>query len=168
VSREQLISELIDQIRANQVLTDLLDEKAAEYLGINRTDARAVDVIDQHGRISAGELARELRMSTGAVTTLVDRLERAGYARRVPDPEDRRRVLIEVTPVVDENAQKIYGTIEDAIPLYDDYTDDDLELLVRFQRMGREWLEGRLARVDELASEPRRSRRRQSKPSSTG
>jgi hypothetical protein len=97
-------------------------------------------------------------MSTGAVTTLVDRLERAGYARRVPDPEDRRGVLIEVTPVVDENAQKIYGTLEDAIPLYDDYTDADLALLVRFQRMGRDWLEDRLARVDELASEPRRSR----------
>jgi DNA-binding MarR family transcriptional regulator len=168
VSRELLISELIDHIRANQVLTDLLDEKAAEYLGINRTDARAVDVIDQHGRISAGELARELRMSTGAVTTLVDRLERAGYARRVPDPEDRRRVLIEVTPVVDENTQKIYGTIDEAVPLYDDYTDADLELLVRFHRMGRDWLEGRLARVDELASEPRRARGRQSKPSSTG
>jgi hypothetical protein len=64
--------------------------------------------------------------------------------------------------------RKVAGRTEDATPLYDDYADEDLELLVRFHRMGRDWLEGRLARVDELASKPRRSQRRQSKPSSTG
>jgi hypothetical protein len=57
------------------------------------------------------------------------------------------------------NAEKIYGTFEDAIPLYDDYTDDDLELLVRFHELGREWLEGRLERVNELPSKPNRARR---------
>ncbi|HET6944684.1 MAG TPA: MarR family transcriptional regulator, partial [Gaiellaceae bacterium] len=82
MSREQLFYETLGLIRRNQVLTQMLDEAAAAYLGINSTDARAVDVIDQHGRITAGELARELRLSTGAVTTLVDRLERAGLARR--------------------------------------------------------------------------------------
>jgi DNA-binding MarR family transcriptional regulator len=155
MSREKLIFEIIARIRANQVLTDLLDERAAEYLGINRTDARALDVIDQHGRITAGQLARELRMSTGAVTTVVDRLERAGYARRVRDPEDRRRVLIEITPIVQQNAEKIYGTPRDVIPLYDDYTDEELELVLRFQDFGREWLEEALAKVDELPK-PRR------------
>jgi len=117
----------------------------ANALGINRTDANALDVIDRRGRITAGDLARELRLSTGAVTTVIDRLERAGFARRVPDPGDRRRVLLEVTPVVEENARRIYGTVDEAGPLYDDYTDADLELLLRFQRMGRDWLEERLA-----------------------
>src|SRR5206468_2624735 len=93
----------------------MLDEAAAEYLGINPTDGRALDVIDQHGRITAGELARELRLSTGAVTTLVDRLERAGFAHRVRDEDDRRRVLIEVTPIVGELSQEIYGSPEEAM-----------------------------------------------------
>jgi DNA-binding MarR family transcriptional regulator len=156
MSRENLIYEIIARVRANQVLTDMLDEKAAEHLGINRTDARALDVIDQHGRIAAGDLARELRMSTGAVTTVVDRLERAGYARRLPDPEDRRRVLIEITPVVHKNAEKIYGTYRDVIPLYDDYTDEELELVLRFQDFSREWLESALAKMDELATRRRK------------
>jgi MarR family len=117
---------------------------------------RILTVVDFPAPFGPSSLKIVPRMSTGAVTTLVDRLERAGYARRVPDPDDRRRVLIEVTPVVDENAQKIYGTVEDAVPLYDDYTDEDLELLVRFQRMGRDWLEGRLARVEALAASPSR------------
>jgi DNA-binding MarR family transcriptional regulator len=169
-----LIFAIIDQVRANQVLTDLLDESASGYLGINRSDARAIDVIDQKGRITAGRLAQELRMSTGAVTTLVDRLERAGFARRVPDPTDRRRVLIEVTPVVSDNAEKIYGTYADVLPAYADWTEDELRVVLRFQQFGREWLEERLANLDELrrrqqprraaasATPPARSRRRPS------
>lgn len=154
MSREETIYEIIRLVRANQVLTDLLDERASEYLGINRTDARALDVIDQKGRITAGELARELRMSTGAVTTVVDRLERAGYARRIPDTEDRRRVLIEITPVVQKSAEKIYGAFDDVVPRYADYSDRELELVLRFQEFGRQWLEEALARADEVAKRP--------------
>jgi DNA-binding MarR family transcriptional regulator len=156
VSREELLYAIIDLIRGNQVLTDLVDEAAADYLGINRTDARALDVIDQKGRITAGELARELRLSTGAVTTLIDRLERAGYARRVPDPGDRRRVLIEVTPVVRRVAERIYGKPEDLLPAYEDYTDEDLEVVLHFQQFGRDWLQERLANVEQLAKRKRR------------
>ena len=155
MSREELILAIIDRVRANQVLTDMLDQAAADYLGINRTDARALDVIDRHHRITAGELARELRMSTGAVTTVVDRLERAGLARRVSDPEDRRRVLIETTPVVTDTALRIYGSYDDAFRLYGGYTEDELELILRFQQLGRVWLEDRLARAADLVREPK-------------
>ena len=55
----------------SQNATDALDEAAAAYLGINRTDARALDVIERLGRVSAGELAREMHLTTGAVTTVV-------------------------------------------------------------------------------------------------
>jgi DNA-binding MarR family transcriptional regulator len=152
MSREERFNEILGLIRRNQVLTDMLDEAAAGYLGINRTDARALDVIDQRGQIAAGDLARELRLSTGAVTTLVDRLERAGFARRVPDPTDRRRVLLEVTPVVQENAERIYGPFDEAFEAYNDYTDHDIEVVLRFQRMSQAWLEEHLARVSELSS----------------
>jgi DNA-binding MarR family transcriptional regulator len=158
MSRERLIGEIIGLVRANQVLTDMLDEAAADYLGINRTDARALDVIDQHeGRITAGGLARELRMSTGAVTTLVDRLERAGYARRVQDPEDRRRVFLEATPIVGKYAARIYGTPEAVIPAYDDYTEKDLEVVLRFQKFARDWLEERLANAEKLAKRKKKA-----------
>src|ERR671930_1409057 len=115
MSREEIFWETIGLLRRNQVLTQMLDEAAAAYMGVNPIDGRAIDVIDQHRRITAGELARELRLSTGAVTALLDRLERAGYARRVPDEGDRRRVLIEVTPVVHDLSRQIYGAPEDAV-----------------------------------------------------
>lgn len=150
----------MELIRRNQVLTQMLDEAAAEYLGINTTDGRAIDVIDQAGgRIAAGDLARELRLSTGAVTTIVDRLEKAGYARRVADPDDRRRVLIEVTPKVGRMSDDIYGGPDDVFAMTAPYSDEEVDLWVRFQEQEREWLEEHLAHAEQLnAGKPGKQR----------
>ena len=64
--------------------------------------------------------------------------------------------MIEVTPIVQQNAEKIYGTPKDVIPLYGDYTDEELELVLRFQDFSREWLESALAKMDELATRRRK------------
>jgi DNA-binding MarR family transcriptional regulator len=150
MSREESLWKILELVRQNQLLTDQLDQGAVEYLGVNRTDGNAIDVIQRRARVTAGELAQELRLSTGAVTAVVDRLERAGYARRVPDPDDRRRVLIEVMPVVDELSRRVYGTPEENVPMFDDYSDEDLAAIVRFQELTRTWLEGRLANLAQL------------------
>jgi DNA-binding MarR family transcriptional regulator len=155
MSREALFFETLALLRRNQVLTQMLDEAAADYLGVNPTDGRAIDVIDQHGRITAGDLAREMRLSTGAVTTVVDRLERAGLARRVRDAEDRRRVLIETTPVVAQLSEKIYGSPQDAFDLYASWSDEEAATIHRFQQMSKEWLEERLGRMERLLEEKR-------------
>ncbi len=84
------------------------------------------------------------------MTALVDRLERAGYARRVRDPDDRRRVLIEVSPTVHRLSAEIYATAEDAVTWTEAFSDDELELLHRFQELSKAWLEERLARVERL------------------
>jgi len=151
MSREDRIYETLGLIRRNQVLTQMLDEAAAQYFGINTTDGRAIDIIDQAGgRITAGDLARELRLSTGAVTAIVDRLEKAGYARRVGDPDDRRRVLIEPTPAVQRIGAQIYGGPGDALEWAKDFDDGEIEVLLRFHRQGLVWLEERLANVERM------------------
>lgn len=151
MSREELVHRLVAEVRAGQVATDLLDEAVADAMGLNRTDARALDVIDQKGRITAGDLARELRLTTGAVTTVIDRLERRGLARRVSDPGDRRRVLVEVTQEANRSiAAEVYGASSEAIDEFAGYTDDELELLIEFTRRGRIWTEGRIERLAEL------------------
>jgi DNA-binding MarR family transcriptional regulator len=100
--------------RRYQQATDALDQAASDLLGINRTDARCVDIILLQWQLTAGELARAAGLSPGAVTTALDRLERAGFARRVRDPADRRRVLVEPTEVVAELAQAVYGPLRKA------------------------------------------------------
>ena len=100
--------ELKDEFRAGQNATDMVDQAAADLLGVNRTDARCLDILDRLGRVTAGRLAEESGLTTGAVTAMIDRLERAGHVRRVRDEEDRRRVLVEVTPRTRRAAEKLY------------------------------------------------------------
>jgi DNA-binding MarR family transcriptional regulator len=71
-------------------------EAVGAYLGVSAVDQRALGVIGARGPLSAGALAKEIGLTPGAVTGMVDRLERAGLVERAPDPADRRRVVITV------------------------------------------------------------------------
>ncbi|MCX2947074.1 MarR family winged helix-turn-helix transcriptional regulator [Lentzea sp. NEAU-D7] len=73
-------------------------EAVGASLGVTAVDQRALAVIMGAGSVSAGELAREIGLTPGAVTGVVDRLVRAGLARREPDLEDRRRLVITAVP----------------------------------------------------------------------
>ena len=77
---------------------DLYDDAVAERMGLSRTDLRCVDTLERRGTLTAGALAEASGLTTGAVTFLLDRLERAGVIHRVRDTEDRRRVLVELVP----------------------------------------------------------------------
>ncbi|MFD4638112.1 MarR family transcriptional regulator [Lentzea sp. NPDC058436] len=73
-------------------------EAVGATLGVTAVDQRALAVIMGAGSVSAGELAGEIGLTPGAVTGVVDRLARAGLARREPDPRDRRRLVITAVP----------------------------------------------------------------------
>jgi len=138
-ARFQLMNQLADEVRANQRATAIVDELAGELMGVNRTDGRALDLLEQRGQMSAGELARESGLTTGAITGVVDRLERAGYARRVADPSDRRRVLIEPTPKARTASTELFGPLSElVVPILSRYTEEQIELLIEFNRLGRE------------------------------
>lgn len=127
LAREEILEDFGKAIRAYQTSNDNWDQALADLAGMNRTDMRCIDLIDQAGGMTAGELARAAGLTTGAVTAVVDRLERAGYARRVADPADRRRVRIEVTPQVWERAQPVFGPyLADSWTLMEDYTDEEI------------------------------------------
>lgn len=96
-TKAALIQELIAEYRANSNQDNAFDALAADRLGISRTDLHCLDIVENRGRLTAGELASASGLTTGAVTAVVDRLERAGFARRVPDETDRRKVRVEVT-----------------------------------------------------------------------
>jgi DNA-binding MarR family transcriptional regulator len=133
--REALVEEVTNAFRSYQRAVDALDETASELMGVNRTDARVLDLLQQYGRLTAGEIAVGSSLSSGAVTGVLDRLERAGYARRVRDEADRRRVLVEATTKLHDRANELYAPIgpksERAIR---GYSDAELELVARFVR----------------------------------
>lgn len=132
---EWLIGEVIAAVRANGSARDALDQAVADRLGINLTDLRCLDILDQRGRCTAGEIAGALGLSTGAVTTLLDRLERAGYVERARDAVDRRRVQVELNGAARRRVAQFYGPLADeAVTLMGRYDAEQLELLRDFLR----------------------------------
>ena len=127
LKREEIVARGGAAFRAYQTSNDNFDQAIADHLGMNRTDMRCVDLIDQAGGMTAGELAKAAGLTTGAVTAVVDRLERAGLARRVADPADRRRVRIEVTPKLWELTGPLMTPfLEESQTILDDYTTEEL------------------------------------------
>jgi DNA-binding MarR family transcriptional regulator len=149
-SREELIREFIAAVRASQTATELLDHAAAEYLGLDNTAYRCLDILDQEGPMTAGRLAERARLSPGAMTALIDRLEAKGYARRTRDDEDRRRVLVEVAPELRQRAGELYGPPEEGAQALSIYTDDQLEFLIDFLRASVGYQEERMRRLDDV------------------
>ena len=119
--------------RAYQTSNDNFDQAIADHVGMNRTDMRCLDLIDQSSGMTAGELARAAGLTSGAVTAVVDRLEKAGMARRVADPADRRRVRIEVTPRLWElTGPLMMPFLTESQAILDDYSTEELERFTRF------------------------------------
>jgi DNA-binding MarR family transcriptional regulator len=158
--KNELIDELQLEVRAGQAAVDQMDDAACRALGINRTDGRCLDVIDREGPVAAGRLAEASGLTTAAVTAVIDRLERAGYARRVGDPKDRRRVLVELTPLARERSEVIWGPYAVFGQVLGRYTVEELELLRDFHRMGREYNEQRAAVVRKMRFEDQSARER--------
>src|SRR4051794_31031412 len=133
-TKSELMEELIAAYRANSSQEAAFDAVAAARLGISLTDLRCLDVIEGRGGVTAGELATASGLTTGAVTAVIDRLERAGSARRVRDDADRRRVNVEATDLHYERSREIWG------PLMADWQRDiggsftaaDLRVVIRF------------------------------------
>jgi DNA-binding MarR family transcriptional regulator len=98
-------------LRGLAVSVDRLDEVAARIFGLNRTDLRALEIISRFGRLAPTELARRLGFTTGGVTTVLDRLETAGYVRRQRDQTDRRRLVVEVTDLTRRQERAVFGEI---------------------------------------------------------
>jgi DNA-binding MarR family transcriptional regulator len=149
-SKTELIHEVIAAIRASQTATDAFDHAVADYVGLDRAAYHCLDILDQEGPMTAGRLAERARLSPGAMTALLDRLEKRGLARRTRDAQDRRRVLVEVTPELRQMAAQVYGTPDEGADALAGYTTEQLELLIGFLRGNVAYQEERMRRLEEL------------------
>jgi DNA-binding MarR family transcriptional regulator len=147
------MAEIITESRINQNAADTMDAAVAELLGVNRTDILCLDILARLGTVPAGRLAEESRLTTGAITAVLDRLEHAGYVRRLNDPADRRRVLVETTNRFRELAEHAWGPVaEELLSSGNRFTQEQLDGIREFLRLGAE-LASR--RAEELSAETR-------------
>lgn len=157
--RSELLAQLMHEARRSGSIGTLHNRAAADLVGLNQTDWDCIDVLDWTGPIPAGELARWVGLTSGAITGVLDRLERAGLARRVSDPTDRRRVIVELT--VDESRpaderqtvlhQNFGRLAAEMHAVSDEFDADQLAAILRWLRAGNEAVERSIARMRERA-----------------
>lgn len=92
--RAQLVQAVGTAGRDLSAHTVMFHSAVAHKLGLGPTDHKAFDFILRHGPVTAGQLAEITGVTTGAVTGMIDRLEKAGYVERVRGAQDRRKVLV--------------------------------------------------------------------------
>jgi DNA-binding MarR family transcriptional regulator len=111
----------------------LLSNAMAALFGLTTTELECLDVLFMREEASAGDLARATGLTSGAMTALLDRLERAGYVARRGDPSDRRRVLLRIRPEAIAPIEAMYAPLaERSFALWASFSDAELAIVERF------------------------------------
>ncbi len=134
MSRHELIEEINADGRKMSTVTVIFHQTIAEKAGLSGSDHKYLDLLFQEGAMTAGRLAELTGLTTGAVTGIIDRLEKQGMVKRESDPDDRRKVL--VVPLM-ENAFKRLAPVfeplrEDLEAYFDPYSDEELEIIRKY------------------------------------
>jgi DNA-binding MarR family transcriptional regulator len=148
-SGQELVNAAGLAARLHQNAYDRFEDAAADYFGVNRTAMRCMDVLERVGRLTPGEIATQTGLTSGAVTALLDRLERVGYVRRERDAADRRRIWVELTDKARQRAADVYGPLAELMTEYNKYSDAELRLITRYLERGSELLLEQAARIEE-------------------
>ena len=147
-ARAALLMELEHAVRKSSALGVIFGQTVASRVGISSSDLECLDFLNIEGRVTAGRLAELTGLTTGAITGVVDRLEKAGLVRRERDEEDRRKVFIAIVPENVARVGRFYEHLQRGmLELWETYSDAELKLMLRFMKQGYETM---LAATEEL------------------
>ena len=132
-SKQDLEKEVFAAARDNGVSSVLFRNAIGRKLGLNVTDAQCLSLLTIKGISTPTEIARYTGLTTGSTTAMLDRLERAKFIKRRPNPKDRRGVLIEIDEKVPETIGPFLEGIQKAHrELIESYSDKELETIADF------------------------------------
>jgi DNA-binding MarR family transcriptional regulator len=161
-ARAALMQELEHAVRKSSALGVIFGQTVANAVGISSSDLECLDFLNIEGRVTAGRLAELTGLTTGAITGLVDRMEKAGLVRRERDEEDRRKVYIAIVPEAMGRIGSFYVPLQKAVTKnWEGYTDAELKLLLRFMTQGYDTMLGVL---DDLKAKQEMPAAKPSKP----
>ena len=129
--RNELLAAVGMAMREISGLSVLHSHAMAAALGINSTDLECLDLVMLRGKMTAGELAEMTGLTTGAITGVIDRLEKVHFVSRERDSTDRRKVFVDVLPSVQENLNPLGEPMQAAVfGVLAKYKDRDIQLLL--------------------------------------
>ncbi|HVK05819.1 MAG TPA: MarR family transcriptional regulator [Armatimonadaceae bacterium] len=134
--RGELLEALQHACRDIGAATIMFHHSVAERLGLNATDHKCGDILFRSGPLTAGDLAERTGLTTGAITAVIDRMEKAGFVRRERDAEDRRKVIVHPNceRMKQEVAPLFASLAEEVNALWATYTDEQLALALDVMR----------------------------------
>jgi DNA-binding MarR family transcriptional regulator len=134
VDRASLNAALDEALRETSALSVLFSQAVADRVGLNPTDLESLDILVRNGPMTAGRLAELTGLTTGAITGLVDRLERRGYAVREPHPTDRRSIIVKaLQAALERDLEPPYAGMKKALErLLARYSDAEIALVLDF------------------------------------
>lgn len=147
--REELFAALAHEERLVGVMGVMLTQAIADRVGLTATDLKTIDLFNLFGPMSPGRLAGLTGLTTGGVTRLIDRLERAGFVRREPDPHDRRRVIVRPQQPASEACLKpYYGPMSARMAaMLAKYSAEELGMFLDYTAAARRIFQDEVARV---------------------
>jgi DNA-binding MarR family transcriptional regulator len=136
IERRRLLKRVGQELGRELATSSLfLHTLIARTIGLNATDTRCLEIVVRSGAdpVTAGALKAATGLTTGAVTGILDRLERAGYAKRVRDTQDRRKVFINLVPNAGMKLTRLYERLgKEMEKLASRYTTSELQLIEGF------------------------------------
>lgn len=150
--RLQLAIELQQALQRSTMWTVLLHHTVASKAGINVTDAQCINLLSLDGPMTPGQLAQSMGITTGgAITAVVDRLEKAGFVKRTRDADDRRKVIVELIP---DSLERISGYFEPIAEItmerFSSYTEEQLRFLLDFAHGNNEAMPDIIKKVQDM------------------
>ena len=161
--RQVLLEAVAMRMREVARLSIHYGETMAARLGINSTDLECLDLVAIGDHVTAGALAEKTGLTTGAITTAIDRLERGGFVERRRDESDRRKVVVVESSAMRRRAEPIGAPMRNVInDVLARYEDEQLKFL---NRVLGELCEAAKQITASLLSDDRPARRRAAKKS---
>jgi DNA-binding MarR family transcriptional regulator len=148
--RSELLDSLEKGFRDASTVGVMLHQTVAERLGLHITDHKCMGMLCELGPLSAGRLAELTGLTTGAITSVLNRLERHGYARRVRNPKDKRNINVEALNVVEfnERMEGLFGPLRKRMrALSSKYSTEEMALIDGFIKSAVAISRGETARL---------------------
>lgn len=124
---------IVLEIRRFIAASIFFNARAAEHVGLGLTDMQLINLLQLHGPSTPGHLAAWSGLSSGGMTVALDRLSKAGYVDRAPNPGDRRSLLVTLRPGRVRRLETMYAGVEaETRRLLGTLSESDLESVIRF------------------------------------